>query len=101
MNKNITLTELIDLTTEHLYSLDYSESTICNYRRTWKILKKYASSKEISVFTLELGMQFLSDRYGIYLGRNLSHFHVSLVRRIKVLDDFKNTSRFRLCHQKE
>ena len=101
MNKNITLAELIDLATEHLYCLNYSESTICNYRRTWNIFKKYASGKEISVFTLKLGMKFLSDHYGIGINGRLPHFHVSLVRRIKVLEEFKNTSRFCLCHQKE
>lgn len=101
MNKNITLSELIDLATEHLYCLNYSESTICNYRRTWNIFKKYASGKGISIFTLKLGMQFLSDHYGIDINGKLPHFHVSLVRRIKVLEEFKNTSRFYLCHQKE
>jgi integrase/recombinase XerD len=101
MNENITLAELIDLATEHLYCLNYSENTICNYRRTWNILKKYASAKEISVFTLKLGMQFLSDNYGIDINERLPHFHVSLVRRIKVLEEFKKTSRFYLCHQKE
>jgi len=46
-------------------------------------------------------MQFLSDHYGIDPNAKLPHFHVSLIRRIKVLEEFKNTSRFRLCHQKD
>ena len=99
-NQHITLTKLISQATEHLCSLNYSEGTVSNYRTTWNLLKKYASDKRISVFTLNLGMQFLSDHYGIDPNARLPHFHVSLIRRIKVLEEFKNTSRFRLCHQK-
>jgi len=99
-NKHITLTELTTRVTEHLCNLNYSKGTISHYRYTWNLLKKYASSKEVSTFTLELGMQFLSDHYGIDPNNKLPHFHVSLVRRIKVLEEFKNTSRFPLCHRK-
>jgi len=83
-----------------LYSLNYSEGTISHYRYTWNHLKKYATRKGVSTFTLELGMQFLSDHYNLDPNTRLSCFHVSLVRRIKVLEEFKNTSRFCLCHQK-
>lgn len=99
-NQHITLTELITRTTEHLCSLNYSKGTISHYRNTWNLLKKYASSKGVSTFTLELGMQFLSDHYWIDPNNKLPTFHVSLVRRIKVLEEFKNTSSFSLCHQK-
>ena len=101
MNKNITLTELIVLATEHLYSLSYSKGTISHYRYTWNLFKKYATSKGISTFSMNLGMQFLSDYYKIDPDAKLPYFHVSLVRRIKVLEEFKNTSRFCLCHQKD
>lgn len=100
-DQHITLTELISQATEHLCSLNYSEGTVSNYRTTWSLLKKYSISRGVSTFTLELGMQFLLDHYGIDQNERLPHFHVSLVRRIKVLEEFKNTSRFRLCHQKE
>jgi len=100
-DQNITLTKLINQATEHLISLNYREGTVSHYRTTWNFLKKYASSKRISVFTLNLGMQFLSDRYSIDPDTKLPHFHVSLVRRIKVLEEFKRTSRFRLCNQKD
>ena len=99
-DQHITLTELITRATEHLYSLHYSEGTVSCYHATWNLLKKYAIDKGISTFTLELGMQFLLDHYGIDQNERLPHFHVSLVRRIKVLEEFKNTSKFRLCHQK-
>jgi integrase/recombinase XerD len=99
-NQNITLTELITQATENLYTLNYSKGTISQYCSTWKLLKKYASSRGISSFSLELGMQFLSDYYGIVPDINLPRFHVCLIRRIKVLEEFKNTSRFLLCHQK-
>ncbi len=101
MNKNITLTELIVLATEHLYSLSYSKGTISHYCYTWNLFKKYATSKGISTFSMNLGMQFLSDYYKIDPDAKLPYFHVSLVRRIKVLEEFKNTSRFCLCHQKD
>ena len=100
-NQHITLTELITRATEHLFSLNYRKGTVSHYLTTWNFLKKYASSKGVSTFTLNLGMQFLSDHYGIDPSAKLPHFHVSLVRRIKVLEEFKNTSRFHLCHQKE
>lgn len=99
-NQNITLTELIARTTEYLFNLNYSRGTISHYCNTWNLLKKYASSKGILTFSLNLGMQFLSDYYGIIPDAKLPHFHVSLMRRIKVLEEFKNTSRFCLCHQK-
>lgn len=99
-NQNITLTELITRATENLYTLNYSKGTISHYCNTWNLLKKYASSKGISTFSLNLGMQFLSDYYGIASDVKLSHFHVSLIRRIKILEEFKNSSRFCLCHQK-
>ena len=99
-NQNIALAELNKRATEYLYTLNYSKGTISHYRYTWNHLKKYASSKGVSTFSLSLGMQFLSDYYGIVPDTKLSYFHVSLVRRIKVLEEFKNTSRFCLCHQK-
>lgn len=99
-NQNITLTELITRATEHLNSLNYRKGTVSHYVTTWNFLKKYASSKGVSTFTLDLGMQFLLDRYGIDPGAKLPQFHVSLVRRIKVLEEFKNTYKFHLCHQK-
>ncbi len=99
-NKEITLTELISRATEYLYSLNYAKGTISHYCHTWNHLKKYATSKGVSTFTLELGMQFLSDHYSVDPNARLSCSHVSLVRRIKVLEEFKNTSKFCLCHQK-
>ena len=99
-DQRITLTKLISQATEHLCSLNYSEGTVSNYRTTWNLLKKYASDKGISTFTIELGMQFLSDHYGIDPNARLPHFHVSLIRRIKILEEFKNSSKFCLCHQK-
>jgi len=99
-NQSVTLTELISRATEYLYSLNYSEGTISHYRYTWNHLKKYATRKGVSTFTLELGMQFLLDHYNLDPNTRLSCFHVSLVRRIKVLEEFKNTSRSCLCHQK-
>ena len=99
-NQNIALTELINHATEYLYSLNYSKGTISYYRYTWNHLKKYATRKGVSTFTLELGMQFLSDHYNLDQNTKLSYFYVSLLRRIKVLEEFKNTSRFCLCHQK-
>ena len=100
-DQHITLTKLISQITEHLYSLNYSEGTVSCYQITWNLLKKYASDKGISTFTLGLGIQFLSDHYGIDPNAKLPHFHVSLVRRIKVLEEFRNTSKFCLCHQKD
>lgn len=100
-SQDITLTELIGRATGYLYSLNYSNGTISHYRYTWNHLKKYATSKGISTFSMNLGMQFLSDYYKIDPDAKLPYFHVSLVRRIKVLEEFKNTSRFCLCHQKD
>ena len=99
-NQGIALTELISRATEYLYSLNYSKGTISHYQCTWNHLKNYATRKGVSRFTLELGMQFLSDHYNVDPDTRLSYFHVSLVRRIKVLEEFKNTSRFFLFHQK-
>ena len=79
-DQHITLTELITRATEHLFSLNYCKGTVSHYHTTWNLLKKYASDKKISVFTLNLGMQFLSDHYGIDPDAKLPHFHVSLVR---------------------
>lgn len=99
-NQNIALTELINQAREYLFTLNYSRGTISHYCNTWNLFKKYASSKGILTFSINLGMRFLSDCYGIDPDAKLSTFHVSLVRRIKVLEEFKNTSRFCLCHQK-
>ena len=99
-NQNIALTELINQASEYLYTLNYSRGTISHYCNTWNLFKKYASSKGVSTFSMNLGMKFLSDYYGIDPDAKLPYFHVSLIRRIKVLEEFKNTSRFCLCHQK-
>jgi len=99
-NQNITLTELITRATENLYTLNYSKGTISQYQNTWNLLKKYARGKGVSTFSLEMGMQFLSDHYNIGQNTKLPHFHISLVRRIKVLAEFKSNCRFLLCHQK-
>jgi len=99
-NQKITLTELIARATEYLYTLNYSRGTISHYCNTWNLFKKYASSKGVLTFSLDLGMQFLSDYYGLNQDKKLPHFHVSLIRRIKALEEFKNTKSFALCHQK-
>ena len=98
-NQNIALTELINQASEYLYTLNYSRGTISHYCNTWNLFKKYASSKGASTFSLNLGMKFLSDYYGIDPDVKLLPFRVSLIRRIKVLEEFKNTSNFALCHQ--
>ena len=90
MKANITLTELIDLAEEKLQNLNYSKDTISHYRQTWNLLKKYANSKGVSTFSLDLGMRFLSDYYGITTNTKLPQFYVSLIRRIKFLEEFKN-----------
>lgn len=100
MNNNITLAELIYLAKEKLQILNYSKGTISHYCQTWNLLKNYANSKGVSTFSLDLGMHFLSDYYGIVTNTKLPHFHVSLIRRIKFLEEFKNTSSFNLCHQR-
>jgi site-specific recombinase XerD len=100
-SKGITLAELIARATEYLCTLNYAKGTVSHYLTTWNLLKKYASSRGVSTFTLELGIQFLSDYYDIDPNAKLPHFHVPLIRRIKVLEEFKNTSEFRLCHQKD
>lgn len=99
-NQNITLTELITQATENLYTLNYSKGTISHYCNTWNLLKKYSSSKGISTFSLNLGMQFLADYYVLDPNAKLSPFHVSLIRRITVLAEYKSDYRFLLCHQK-
>ncbi len=99
--QNITLAELIAQATEHLFSLNYSRGAIYHYCNTWNLLKKYATSKGIFHFSLNLGMQFLQDYYGIVPDSKSPSFHTSLIRRIMALEEFKNTSRICLYHQKK
>ena len=98
MKANITLTELIDLAKEKMQNLNYSKGTISHYCQTWNLLKKYANSKGVPTFSPDLGMRFLSDYYGIVTNTKLPQFYVSLIRRIKFLEEFKNPSSLDSCH---
>jgi integrase/recombinase XerD len=99
--QNITLTELITRATGYLCNLNYSKGSIYHYCNTWNLLKKYARKKGIVHFSLNLGLKFLSDHYGIVPDSKLPSFHTSLIRRIMALEEFKNTSRICLYHQRK
>ena len=96
---DISLANLIQRSTLYLNELGYSEETKKNYRLNWKRLKKYAETKNLNEFSLELGKEFLSDCYGIDQGKKLSSSQVFKVRCINVLDEFCQYKSFQKCHQ--
>lgn len=95
----ISLTELIQQTTQFLNELNYSEGTKCQYIRNWGHLQNYANRRNYNTFSSELGDEFLLNYYGIKQGNKLSASQVFKVRCVKVLNEFIQHQRFHKCHQ--
>jgi len=95
----ISLANLIQQATQHLYELNYAEGTKKHYTLKWGHLLKYANNKNCGAFSLELGYEFLESYYGIKKGMKLSTSQVFSVRTVKVLDEFMYNNNFHKCHQ--
>lgn len=95
----ISLVDLINLATQHLDVLNYTEGTKQHYTLKWRHLLEYAKSKNCDTFSLELGYEFLENYYGIKKGMKLSTSQVFSVRIVKVLYEFMHHNNFHKCHQ--
>lgn len=84
------ISELIDMATAEMIRLGYSPFTIKNYGRVWENLLRYATEKNISYFSEELGNQFLRDHYGYEHGYLEERYRkVIPPRMVKVLRHFQ------------
>jgi integrase len=87
--QKMTLTQLIDQSIQYLKACEYSDRTIEHYSNVWNSLLKYSKEKSVQYYTLDFGMEFIANHYGISFDSKLSQHHVALVRPIRALGDIK------------
>ncbi len=93
MNKQIgDFNELISKAGEYLDSnLGYSLSTIGNYRREWKRIRHFMSSKEIKHYDEDVEKQILHFEFGDRHIRELSNDEKQFYNAVKMLSQFRET----------
>ncbi len=80
--------ELVNNLKEYLSELSYSDSTISRYDSIWKRLIIYCDEHQYENFTMEIGRNFIFERFGAVLGeKDTSH---NLNRAIHILSDYQN-----------
>lgn len=85
--RNENISELIELLYAHLKELEYSEATILTNKSILGRFERYADSKNETMFTIELGREFVQAEFGHLLGeRDCSH---NVNRAIHMLADFQ------------
>lgn len=71
----------------------YTEATMKFYEREWKKISKYLTEQHgTDEFTMEYGLKYLEDQYGIitkYEDGSISQQRVQLIRVIHMLEDFQ------------
>lgn len=87
--KDIPLKQLVIQAVEYLKRNNYSAHTINQHRTVWNSLVAYAKGKGVSAYTLDLGMNFIADHYGVGPSPKIPKFHVSVVRMIRMLHDIR------------
>lgn len=72
---------------EQLVGLGYQPTTILRYDAVWRKFLEYCTQNDVEVFTLEVGQQFVWERYGSQLGDEDTSHNVN--RAMMMLDDFQ------------
>ncbi len=86
--RQITLSQLVDQATEYLKNCAYSQHTIRHHSTIWNSFVKYSRKSGIQFFTLEIGLKFIVDHYGVSLESPSKH-HLSIIRSIRMVDDIR------------
>jgi integrase/recombinase XerD len=89
--KDNLLNQLVVQAIAYLKSYEYSAHTTRHHASVWNSLVKYARRKGVSTYTLELGMTFIEEHYGLRPDSKRSKYHVSLVRSVRMLHDILQT----------
>lgn len=63
--QNLTLPQLVEATEAFFKSQKYKSDTLANYQRTWKKLLKYAEIHGVEHYSLEFGLEFVRNQYGL------------------------------------
>lgn len=87
IDESTDINKLLDDLQVHLEQRGYAQSSLRTYGGIYKRLKAYCASKGISVYTEDLGRQFMSDCYSAVLGEEDRLKNIS--RAIAMLSDFQ------------
>jgi len=63
VESKVNLYELISATGKCMKKLGYSESTISEYKKIWKMLSVYANEKNIKEYTTELSSEYIESKF--------------------------------------
>lgn len=91
--KQLTATELINLTKEELLKARYTPLSLKGIERVWINLEKYLHGKSIVCFSMDSGMAFLKERYHFTETPKLSSTNEVRLRAIHLLADFQTHQR--------
>ena len=90
MHQNDNIQQLIEAAIQHLSEKSYSATTIYHHNWVWRKLITFAEERGEKAYSLQLSKEFI-DYFVLSRKRNSDHFDkftVSLLRALKVLDDF-------------
>jgi integrase/recombinase XerD len=91
--RELTATELINVTKEELLKARYTNLTLKGIERAWNNLEKYLHNKGLDYFSVDIGMAFLKDRYHFTESPQLSSADEDRLRAIHLLADFQSHQR--------
>jgi site-specific recombinase XerD len=91
--KQLTVTELINVTKEELLKTRFSNLSLKGIERVWINLEKYLHGKSIDYFSMDLGMTFLRERYHFKETSRLSSTNEVRLRAMHLLSDFQTHQR--------
>ena len=85
---SITISELITATEQAVRKAGYAEATIAYYNRVWRLFANYASEREEFVYSSELAMRFLKDKFGETFEYPCTYTQEGYLRTINRLDEY-------------
>jgi hypothetical protein len=83
------VSDLIRNARKELLKNGYSVHTMKLIERVWRNLEKHLCDQGLEYFSLDLGMKFLEQRYGITITQQLSESAKDQIRAINLLSDFQ------------
>lgn len=87
-----TLTELLQDVEQEMHRLGYTEGSMQFYRRRWRMLRQFAEERGESLYSEQLGLDFLEKHFQIFekdFNHRLSQAEAQELRIIRVIGDFQ------------
>lgn len=88
--KQLPIAELIAELDSHMVSIGYAASTMGNFRKFWRALRRHAEKDGVEYLSKDVGFALLKEHYGIDpYALHLGEYHSSIRRAMMLLLEFQ------------